>query len=62
MFFKRESLVYWHIGRRLNGAHRQSVDYKQALIEADGRHAKIVRLRSRRELREFYLAHDLERS
>jgi len=62
MFLKRDSLVYWHLGRRLNGAHRRSVDRKQALIEADDHRARVVRLRTRRELREFYLAHGLDAS
>ena len=44
----------------MSGAHRRSVDNKLALIEADGHHARVVRLKTRRELREFYLAHGLE--
>jgi adenylate kinase family enzyme len=59
MFLKRDSLMYWHLGRRLSGAHRLSVDKKQALIEANGHRATVVRLRTRRELREFYEAHGL---
>ena len=34
MFLKRESLVYWHLGRRFSGEHRRSVDKKHALIDA----------------------------
>ena len=59
MFLRRDSLVYWHLGRRLNGEHGRSVDKKQALIEADGHRARVVRLHTRRELREFYLAQGL---
>ncbi len=62
MFLKRDSLVYWHLGRRFNGNHRRSVDKKQSLVDAGGHRASIIRLRNRRELREFYEAHGLERA
>jgi adenylate kinase family enzyme len=60
-FLTRDSLLYWHIGRLLSGAHRQSVATKAALIEADGRNATVIRLRTRRQLREFYRMQDLAR-
>ncbi len=54
MFFKRDSLLYWHIGRKLGGAHRRSLANKEALVAEFGQHATIIRITTPRQLDGFY--------
>jgi adenylate kinase family enzyme len=54
LFFKRDSLLYWYIGRKLGGGHRRSLANKEALVAEFGQHATIIRIATPSQLEDFY--------